>query len=106
MLKVEAINIYDIKNKCSKSVAIKMWRWYNCSRVKGLWIGGVGMAKIVCESCETIFQYDVVKDMKVCPVCGKPLWEDAKDNENADSSQEVPSFGEGIKLGASCIIQI
>lgn len=34
------------------------------------------MAKVVCESCETIFQYDVVKDMKVCPVCGKPLWEE------------------------------
>ena len=66
----------DIKNKCSKSIAIKMWRWYNCSQDKGWRIGGMGMAKVVCESCETIFQYDVVKDMKVCPVCGKPLWEE------------------------------
>lgn len=34
------------------------------------------MAKVLCEACGTNFLYDVVKDMKVCPVCGKPLFSD------------------------------
>ena len=53
------------------------------------------MVKVVCESCETSFKYEVVKDLKNCPVCGKPLWE----NSVEDNKEEVFSFGEGIELG-------
>lgn len=59
------------------------------------------MTKVVCE-CGSSFLYDVVKDMEVCPVCGKALWDESnEDTEKADNSSqnEVPSFGEGIKLG-------
>ena len=38
------------------------------------------MAKVVCESCGTSFLYNVVKDMELCPVCGKPLWADKEDH--------------------------
>lgn len=44
------------------------------------------MAKVLCESCGTSFLYDVVKDMKACPVCGKALWES---NEEADNVNVV-----------------
>ena len=26
--------------------------------------------KVVCESCESSFKYEAVKDMECCPVCG------------------------------------
>lgn len=38
------------------------------------------MAKVVCESCGTSFLYNAVKDMEICPVCGKPLWADKEDH--------------------------
>jgi rubrerythrin len=60
------------------------------------------MAKVICEECGTSFLYDVVKDMKVCPVCGKALWDDSeKENRNVDNSSQNTglSFGEGIELG-------
>ena len=53
------------------------------------------MAKVVCESCETSFKYEVAKDLKNCPVCGKPLWESAAE----DGEEEILSFGEGVELG-------
>lgn len=53
------------------------------------------MAKVVCESCETSFKYEVAKDLKNCPVCGKPLWESTVE----DNKEEVLSFGEGVELG-------
>ncbi len=53
------------------------------------------MAKVVCESCGTSFKYEIVKDLKNCPVCGKPLWESAAE----DGEEEVLSFGEGVELG-------
>ena len=31
--------------------------------------------KIICDSCETVFQEHIVKDMKICPVCGG-IWEE------------------------------
>ncbi len=44
------------------------------------------MAKVLCESCGTSFLYDVVKNVKACPVCGKPLWEaSSEDTENEDN---------------------
>ncbi len=60
------------------------------------------MAKVICEECGTSFLYDVVKDMKACPVCGKPLWEGGdEETKNVDnlSQNELLSFGEGIELG-------
>lgn len=60
------------------------------------------MAKVICEECGTSFLYDVVKDMKACPVCGKALWDDSeKENRNVDNSSQNTelSFGEGIELG-------
>ena len=53
------------------------------------------MAKVVCESCETSFNYEAVKDFEYCPVCGKPLWKSTTD----DAKKEVLSFGEGFELG-------
>lgn len=55
------------------------------------------MAKVVCESCGTSFLYNVVKDMEICPVCGKPLW--SQEDKDVISHDEKPSFGEGIELG-------
>lgn len=62
------------------------------------------MAKVVCEGCETIFSYEIVKMLENCPVCGKPLWTDSDadidNSEKVDDSQnEILSFGEGIELG-------
>ncbi|MBD5496375.1 MAG: hypothetical protein HDR11_01230 [Lachnospiraceae bacterium] len=51
------------------------------------------MAKVVCESCETSFKYEVVKDLKNCPVCGKPLWESLAE----DNKEEVLGFWEKMQ---------
>ncbi len=48
---------------------------------------------MVCESCETSFKYEVAKDLKNCPVCGKPLWESAAE----DGEEEILSFGEKMQ---------
>ena len=42
------------------------------------------MAKVICESCQTSFLFEVVKNLKNCPVCGHVLWEDIE-TENAGS---------------------
>ena len=55
------------------------------------------MAKVVCESCGTSFLYNVVKDMEICPVCGKPLW--SQEDKDVISHDEKPSFGEDVELG-------
>lgn len=47
-------------------------------------MGDIKMAKVVCESCNTSFLYEVVKDMTVCPVCGKPLWDGSEKVDNVD----------------------
>ena len=51
------------------------------------------MVKVVCCSCETAFKYEVVKDMKNCPVCGELLWDDEgesnEENEACESNDEV-----------------
>lgn len=52
------------------------------------------MAKVLCEGCGTSFLYSVVKDMKVCPVCGKSLWEDsAEDTGNVENVDAVTDEG-------------
>ena len=43
------------------------------------------MAKVVCESCETSFKYEVVKDLKNCPVCGEILW--AQNDISAETTE-------------------
>lgn len=50
------------------------------------------MAKVTCESCGTSFLYNVVKNMKNCPVCGKPLWDE--EIENVDSEDIEPKSDE------------
>lgn len=52
--------------------------------------------KIVCDSCETAFREEYVRDAKVCPYCGAS-WDDEGDTE--DIKQDELSFGEGIELG-------
>ncbi|MDE7207948.1 MAG: hypothetical protein K2N90_12475, partial [Lachnospiraceae bacterium] len=43
--------------------------------------------KIICESCGTVFKFELAKDMDVCPVCGASLNDDDEDMEE-DSSDE------------------
>lgn len=52
--------------------------------------------KIICDSCETAFREEYVRDAKVCPYCGAS-WDDEGDTE--DIKQDELSFGEGIELG-------
>ena len=47
------------------------------------------MAKVVCEKCKTSFLYSVVKELKNCPVCGEPLWEE---KEDVQSEEEHPDW--------------
>lgn len=51
--------------------------------------------KVICDTCETVFKEELVKDLKACPVCGEP-WDDVEDTESKD---EELSFGEGVELG-------
>lgn len=51
--------------------------------------------KVICDTCETVFKEEIVKDLKACPVCGSP-WDDVEDTESKD---EELSFGEGVELG-------
>lgn len=51
--------------------------------------------KVVCNTCETVFKEEFVKDLKACPICGEP-WDDV---ENTESKNAELSFGEGVKLG-------
>lgn len=53
------------------------------------------MGKVTCESCGTVFQYNTVKDMKICPVCNVPFDE----LENAECGKTELNFGDGIELG-------
>ena len=48
-----------------------------------------GMAKIVCEKCESSFKLEIVKDLKTCPVCGELLFDDGSE---ADEENEKPDF--------------
>jgi len=45
------------------------------------------MAKVVCESCGTSFLYNVVKELKKCPVCGELLW-NQNDSDDNDEHQD------------------
>ena len=48
------------------------------------------MAKVVCDSCGTTFKYEVVKDMKNCPVCGELLWdEEVESKGNIDTELDM-----------------
>lgn len=47
---------------------------------------GDNMARVTCGSCKTSFLYSVIKGMEVCPVCGKPLWDDTEDTEKVDNA--------------------
>lgn len=52
-------------------------------------MGCSGMAKIVCEKCESSFKLEIVKDLKTCPVCGELLFDDGSE---ADEENEKPDF--------------
>lgn len=55
------------------------------------------MAKIICESCDSSFKFEVVKDMKCCPVCGADF---EFGNADDDKNIEQPlSFGNDVELG-------
>lgn len=55
------------------------------------------MAKVVCDSCGTTFKYEVVKNMKNCPVCGKLLWdEEGESKGNTDASSDIEEPYEGL----------
>ncbi len=53
------------------------------------------MAKIICEACGTAFQFELAKDMTICPVCGEPL---SGGNAEEPAPAETPDFGDGIVL--------
>lgn len=52
------------------------------------------MAKVLCESCGTLFPYKAIKDSQNCPVCGKPLWED--EEENSETADAVEAEEDGL----------
>ncbi len=55
------------------------------------------MAKVVCDSCGTTFRYEVVKNMKNCPVCGELLWdEEGESKGNTDASPDIEESDEGL----------
>lgn len=55
------------------------------------------MAKVVCDSCGTTFKYEVVKDMKNCPVCGELLWDEEGESEgNTGVSSDIEEPYEGL----------
>lgn len=47
------------------------------------------MVKTVCKSCNTSFLYEVIKELKTCPVCGKALWNKENKAEKNDLSDEL-----------------
>lgn len=58
------------------------------------------MAKVICESCGTSYKYEAVKDMELCPVCGKNLWDDVDNNtvENADELENGLMYFDQIMI--------
>ncbi len=42
------------------------------------------MIKVVCERCGTSFLPDVIRELKNCPVCGEPMWENGEDSISED----------------------
>lgn len=52
------------------------------------------MVKVVCESCGTTYKYEVVKDMKTCPVCGVSLFteDESADKSDVQSEEEHPDW--------------
>ena len=55
------------------------------------------MAKVVCDSCGTTFKYEVVKDMKNCPVCGELLWDEEGESEgNTSVRADIQESDEGL----------
>lgn len=52
------------------------------------------MVKVVCESCGTTYKYEVVKDMKTCPVCGVSLFteDESADKSDVQSGEEHPDW--------------
>lgn len=53
------------------------------------------MAKAVCENCGTNYKYEIARDMELCPVCGKPLWSQ-DDEENDAVMEETGESEEGL----------
>lgn len=48
--------------------------------------------KIICDSCGTIYPFEKIKDVKVCPVCNVPFDDDSSDrmeSPDKDSGQDV-----------------
>ena len=45
--------------------------------------------KIICDSCGTIYPFEKIKDVKVCPVCNVPFDDDSSDHvESPDKNSE------------------
>ena len=57
-------------------------------------MGDLIMAKVVCEKCGTAYKYEVVKDMKTCPVCGVSLFteDDSVDKSETQGEEEHPDW--------------
>ena len=45
--------------------------------------------KVVCESCESSFKYEAVKDMECCPVCGAVFDFGETDDDVVDTQLEA-----------------
>lgn len=52
------------------------------------------MAKVVCEKCGTTYKYEIVKDMKTCPVCGVSLFaeDDNVGKSETQGEEEHPDW--------------
>jgi len=47
------------------------------------------MAKIVCEKCGTIYPFEKIKDVKVCPVCNVPFDDDSDHGSSAEKEKKT-----------------
>lgn len=55
------------------------------------------MVKVVCEKCRTSFLYSVVKELKKCPVCGEPLWNQDDFGDKDEHSNWITWYYYGYK---------
>lgn len=68
-------------------IVVRIGWWYNGEKVsknKNLWKVGVYM-KVICEKCESSFKYEVIENMKCCPVCGEPFESVSSNDERTEN---------------------
>lgn len=51
--------------------------------------------KVICESCESVFKSEVIKNMNCCPVCGTSF-DDETETENDNLSEELKNANKSM----------